>query len=240
MGKFDQVQKAFLKLANPQKAKVLAGFFKTGKGEYGEGDVFLGITVPQVRQLAKQFSKDIDLSVIQKMLHSKYHELRMAGLLMLIDKYKKAGKQEQKIIFGLYLKNTNYINNWDLVDLTAEHIVGAYLEKKPKDILFKLAHSKLLWDRRISILATFRHIKQKQPGLTIQLAKILLRDKHDLIQKAVGWMLREVGKRCSEEILIEFLDANCSQMPRTCLRYAIERLPEKARKEYLAKKLYPA
>lgn len=240
MKKFNQVQKVFLKLANPQKAKVLAGFFKTGKGEYGEGDVFLGITVPQVRQLAKQCSKDIDLSVAKKMLHSKYHELRMASLLILIDKFRKAGKQEQKIIFDLYLKNTNYINNWDLVDLTAEHIVGAYLENKPKDILFKLAHSKLLWDRRISILATFHYIKQKQPDPTIKLAKILLKDKHDLIQKAVGWMLREVGKRYSEEILIKFLDENCPKMPRTCLRYSIERLPRKAKRKYLAVKLDPA
>ena len=225
-------QQQLKKLANPQKAIGVARFFKTGKGEYGEGDIFLGITVPQIRIVAKQ-CKDLSLKEIQKLLQSKIHEERLLALIILVNQFKKADEDKQKQIFDLYLSNTKYINNWDLVDVSAEYIIGGYLINRSKTILKTLAQSKLLWERRIAIMATFQFIKQKQHEHTFIIAKILLKDEHDLIHKAVGWMLREVGKRISESIEETFLQQHHQQMPRTMLRYAIERFKEKKRKKYL-------
>lgn len=225
-------QQQLKKLANPKKAIGVARFFKTGKGEYGEGDMFLGITVPQIRIVAKQ-CKDLSLKEMEKLLQSKIHEERLLALIILVNQFKKADEDKQKQIFDLYLSNTKYINNWDLVDVSAEYIVGGYLIDRSKTILKTLAQSKLLWERRIAIIATFQFIKQKQHEHTFIIAKILLRDDHDLIHKAVGWMLREVGKRISETIEETFLQQHYQQMPRTMLRYAIERFEEKKRKKYL-------
>ncbi|MFH1780931.1 MAG: DNA alkylation repair protein [Candidatus Nealsonbacteria bacterium] len=215
--------------ANPEKAKLLKRFFKTGKGEYGEGDVFLGVTVPESRNIAKKYA-NLKLKDVIKLLCSAIHEERLIALLIMIDKFQ--AEEEQKKIFDLYLKNTKHINNWDLVDLSAHKIVGAHLADKSKSILYKLAQSKNLWERRIAVISTLNFINHNQFSENLKIARILLNDKHDLIHKAVGWMLREVGKRDlkSEE---EFLKEHCQQMPRTMLRYAIERFPEEKRKQYL-------
>ncbi len=225
------IEKALRKLANPQKAKILGRFFKTGKDEYGEGDIFLGITVPQQRQITKQFS-DLTLPEITTLLKSKIHEYRLTALLILVSQFKKADEAEKKQIYDLYLKNTRNINNWDLVDLTAPTIVGKYLINKDQSILYRMAKSNLLWDRRIAVLATFEFIKNNRYSESLRLAKMLIDDKHDLIHKAVGWMLREIGKRDlkTEE---KFLGENYQKMPRTMLRYAIEKFPPEKRKYYL-------
>lgn len=217
--------------ANPEKAKLLQGFFKTGKGEYGEGDIFLGITLPQQRKIAKEFYT-LSLSEIQTLLNSKVHEKRMIALIILMHQYKKEDEKGKKQIFDFYLSNTRNINNWDLVDLSSCKIVGEFLLDKDRKILYKLAKSKDLWERRIAIISTFVFIREKQFSDTIRISEILMKDKHDLIHKAVGWMLREIGKR-DEKVLFNFLDAHCKEMPRTMLRYAIEKLPEKVRKSYL-------
>ena len=218
--------------ASSKKAKILQRFFKTGPGEYSEGDVFLGVVVPEIRKLVKKYS-NLKIKEIIKLLHSKIHEERLTALLLMVNKFQTEENKEK--IYNLYLKNTKYINNWDLVDLSAHKIIGDYLLNKPKLILFKLAKSKSLWDRRISIISTFSFIKNNKFTETLKIAKILLNDKHDLIHKAVGWMLREVGKRDlkTEE---EFLKRYYQKMPRTMLRYAIEKFPEKKRKQYLLKK----
>ncbi|MBW2990249.1 DNA alkylation repair protein [Candidatus Woesearchaeota archaeon] len=228
------VKKALQTLANPNQAKLLQRFFKTGPGEYGEGDVFLGIKVPVQRKVANKF-KDLSLKEVQVLLNSRIHEHRMVALFILIDKYKKADSKVKKQIFDLYLKNTKNINNWDLIDLSAPSIVGNYLLDKKKDILYKLAHSKSLWEKRISILATFEFIANKETKDTLAIAEILLHDKHDLIHKGVGWMLREVGKRVSQAEEEKFLKKHYKVMPRTMLRYAIERFDEKKKKFYMKK-----
>lgn len=233
----DKLRKDVNRLANPQKAKVLQGFFKTGKGEYGEGDVFLGLTVPQSRTIAIKY-KDLAFSNIKILLKSKVHEERLIALLILVYRFNQKDKKddkERKKVFDFYLANTKYINNWDLVDLSADKIVGQYLLDKSKGILFGLARSKNLWERRISIVATYQFIKDGRYQETLTISKMLLNDPHDLIHKAVGWMLREVGKNCSQEILEEFLKKHYKEMPRTMLRYAIERFPEKLRKKYLSR-----
>ncbi len=230
--------KAELKgFASPQKAKILARFFKTGKGEYGEGDIFIGVVVPDIRNISKKYFDLINLNKAKELLHSKIHEERLCALLILIEKFRKGNEKIKERIYKLYLKNTKYINNWDLVDLSAQHIVGEFLHNKSKSVLYKLAKSKKLWERRISILATFNYIYKNQCKETLKIAEILLKDEHDLICKAVGWMLREVGKRCSQEILENFLKKHHRQMPRIMLRYAIERFPEKKRKLYLSGKI---
>lgn len=226
------LQKEILALANPAKAKILMGFFKTGPGEYGEGDKFLGIVVPEQRKLVRKYLH-LSLLDIKKIITSKFHEKRLIALLILVAKFARTSESEQAKIYKFYLGHTKYINNWDLVDLTADRIVGAYLLNKNKLILLKLAKSKDLWERRIAMLSTFHYIKQGQTEWPLKIAKILLNDQHDLIQKAVGWMLREIGKRCDEKILLNFLDTYYKEMPRTCLRYAIERLPEVKRQHYL-------
>lgn len=219
-------------LAEPKRATVLQGFFKTGKGEYAEGDIFIGCTVPNVRKVAIKH-KNLDLASVEKLLRSPIHEERLLSLIILTLQMLHAPEIKKKKIYELYMKNKKYINNWDLVDLSADKIVGAYLDEKPKEILAQLARSTSIWDRRIAILATFHYIKNKKYEQTLKIARILLHDKHDLIQKAVGWMLREVGKRCSEKIEREFLDTYHAIMPRTMLRYAIERFPEHVRHAYL-------
>ena len=230
----DQIVDELKQVALPSKTQQLQRFFKTGKDEYGEGDVFLGIKVPQIRSIVRKYWKETNLKVAEELLHSKYHEMRMCALLILVERYKKIASEREKI-FRIYIASAKYINNWDLVDLTAPQIVGGYLADKPKTILYQFAKSKNLWERRIAILTTFNYIYQGESQETIKIARILLHDPHDLIHKAVGWMLREVGKRVDEKILTNFLDKRYKEMPRTMLRYAIERLPEETRKYYLAK-----
>jgi len=222
---------------NKEKAKLLSGFFKTGKGEYGEGDIFLGIIVPIQRKIAKKY--ELELEEIQELLNSGIHEYRLSALFVLIRKYERAVKnkqeQEMKKIVDFYLKNTKNINNWDLIDLSAPKIVGNYLIDKPRDILYKLAKSKSLWEKRISVLSCFTFIREKDFKDALKISEILLKDKHDLIHKAVGWMLREIGKKNSA-VEEDFLEKNCKNMPRTMLRYAIEKFSESKRKYYLTKK----
>ncbi|MDP2855847.1 MAG: DNA alkylation repair protein [bacterium] len=231
----NQLRKELCAKANPKKAKILQGFFKTGKGEYGEGDVFIGLVVPETRKIAKKY-QTLSLADIKKLLKSKIHEERLLALFILTEQFSKAQEEEKQKIFKFYLSQTKNINNWDLVDLSADKIVGAHLKEKNKNILYQLAKSKNIWERRIAILATFYFIKQGQFKETLKIAEILLSDQQDLIQKAAGWMLREVGKCCGEKIEEEFLKKHCRKMPRTMLRYAIERFPENKRKKYLQAK----
>ncbi len=220
------------KIASKEKRVILQRFFKTGVGQYGEGDLFLGVTVPQQRALAKEFIQ-LPLNEVEKMLASKYHEVRLTGLLILVLKYQKAElEKEKKAIFDFYIKHLLAVNNWDLVDVTTPNIVGDYLFKKPKNILYKLAKSKNLWQRRVSMLASFAFIKNHDFVDALKLAKIHLKDGHDLMHKAVGWMLREIGKR-NVNVLRKFLDDNISNLARTTLRYAIEHFSEQERKKYL-------
>src|SRR3989339_1198379 len=230
------IQKELKKYSSSKKVEILQRFFKTNTGEYGEGDKFIGIVVPDIRKVVKQ-NTALSLNEIVILLHSPVHEERLCALLILVTQYKVGDIKKKKQIFQVYLKNTKYINNWDLVDLTAPNIVGAYLRDKPKDILSKLAKSKNLWQKRIAILATFDDIYHKKSEETLKIAKILLHDKHDLIHKAVGWMLREVRKRVDEKVLLKFLDEHYKTMPRTMLRYAIERLSEPKRLAYLRGKI---
>lgn len=226
-----QVKKALKKLADPKQASLLQRFFKTGKGEYGEGDVFLGIKVPKQRGLVKK-CKELPLVEVLHLLKSKIHEHRLVALLILVEQFKKADEKEQKKIFDLYVKNTKHINNWDLVDLSAPNIVGAFLLDKPRTILNQLVASKILWERRIAVLSTFAFIKNNEFADSLKIAEVLINDEHDLIHKAVGWMLREVGKRdqTKEE---QFLKKHAKNMPRTMLRYAIEKFSQTKRKYYL-------
>ena len=227
-----EIRKELRNLANPEKAKILMGFFKTGKGQYGEGDKFLGITVPQTRLVAKKHAQ-LPLAEVLQLLQSAFHEERLAALLILVLQYQQGDEKQKKKIFDAYLKNTQWINNWDLVDLTADRIVGAHLADKPKDLLFKLAKSKMLWERRIAMLATFHEIKNGRSETALAIAEKLLLDREDLMHKAVGWMLREVGKRCSQQVEEKFLQKYVKLMPRTTLRYAIERFEEGKRLRYL-------
>ena len=219
-------------LADPDRAKHLQRFFKTGKGEYAEGDKMLGISVPAQRILAKKY-RDLSLEEITDLLQSQWHEERLTALLILVYQFKKGNEQNKKDIFDLYLRNTNHINNWDLVDSSSEFIAGPYLENKDKDLLVQLAHSPVLWERRIAMMATFCYIKKGNPEWALKIAEILIEDPHDLVQKAVGWMLREVGKRCSLEVEKAFLEKHYRKMPRTMLRYAIERFEESERLKWL-------
>ena len=221
-------------LRDPEKARILSGFFKTGPGEYGEGDRFLGIAVPDVRRIVRSH-RHTSLKEALGLLHSEYHEERLAALLLMVDRYQRGGTAEKTEIFDLYLGNTACINSWDLVDLTAHHIVGERLFNKKSSLLKKLAQSESLWERRIAILATFYFIRQGESRETLKIAGLLLHDSHDLIHKAVGWMLREVGKRCSIEEECVFLDKYASMMPRTMLRYAIERFPGNLKSRYMKK-----
>ena len=228
---YTDVQDALRDIADPEIAEHSQRFFKTGKGEYGEGDKFLGIRVPKVRRIAKQF-KQLSLVETEKLLHSDYHEERLCALIILVNKMKKAEEQERRKIYELYLDNTRYINNWDLVDTSAEHIVGSWLDDRDRSILSKLAKSNDLWERRIAVMSTFHFIKNGDFEDTLAIAELLLSDDHDLIHKAVGWMLREIGNR-DQETEEKFLAKHIQTMPRTMLRYAIEKFPEDRRQYYL-------
>ena len=222
-------------LANPSRAFGLQKFFQTAKGQYGEGDVFLGLTVPEVRKVAAKY-KNLSFQEIEKLTSSKFHEFRLCGLVILTLQYKSAKEpSEQQRIFDFYMKQAKagYVNNWDLVDVTAP-IIGAYLvgQKDPYPFLEKLARSKSLWERRLAIIFTFAFIRAGELDPTIEISQRLLKDEHDLIHKAVGWMLREVGKQ-DGQLLRTFLTANASQMPRTMLRYSIEKFSESERRKWL-------
>jgi 3-methyladenine DNA glycosylase AlkD len=218
-------------LGSPEDAAFLARFFKTGPGQYGEGDVFIGVRVPVIRKVAKEF-KGLPLMEVERLLHSSIHEERLAALVILVMQAAKADAKTRKAIYDLYLANTEFINNWDLVDLSAPQIVGACLADKSRKPLYRLARSSWLWDRRISILATFHFIRLGDVVDTLKIAEMLLGDREDLMHKAVGWMLREVGKR-DVAALEQFLGRHCRAMPRTMLRYAIERFPERKRRAYM-------
>ncbi|MFZ2390390.1 MAG: DNA alkylation repair protein [Minisyncoccales bacterium] len=229
----DKIIKELKSKKNLVDAGILSWFFKTGKGQYGEGDVFWGIRVPVIREIVKKF-KEASLEDIQELLDSKVHEHRLTGLLILVEKYKQ--EENKKEIYNFYLKNTKNINNWDLVDLTAPNIIGNFLleNKKERKILYSLVKSKNLWERRISILSTFTLLRNKEYEDVLKISEILLNDKHDLIHKAVGWMLRELGKR-DKAIEIEFLEKYCKVMPRTMLRYSLEKFEAKEKEKYMKK-----
>lgn len=231
MSDLEKIKKELKKSSNPKQAKNLQKFFKTGKGEYGENDIFLGIKVPTQRQIAKKY-KNFSLDNIRALLDSKIHAYRFTALLLLIDKYEKADKRKKKKIFDFYLNNTKNINNWDLVDISAPKIVGKFLLDKNKNILYKLAKSENLWEKRIAIIATFTFIRNNDFKDCLKISRILLNDEHDLIHKAVGWMLREVGKQ-NQKVEEEFLNKYYKKMPRVMLRYSIEKFNEKKRKKYL-------
>jgi len=229
------IQSDFKKLADPVRAQHSQRFFKTGKGEYGEGDIFLGIKVPEVRNLVRKH-KGVSLDIILHFLKSKFHEERLFAILSMVLCFEKGDAEKRRQLYDLYLKNTRFINNWDLVDLSSSQIVGAYLEKKERKVLYKLAESGDLWKRRIAIIATFRFIRRLDFEDTLKLATLLRNDQEDLIHKAVGWMLREVGNRDmkTEE---DFLKKYYRELPRTMLRYAIEKFPEDKRQAYLKGKI---
>ena len=220
-------------LASPTKAIALSRFFKTGKGEYGEGDRFLGITVLEQRQLAQKFIS-LSFDEIEQLLQTDIHEYRLTALLILTYQYPKADVFKREAIFNFYLKHTKWINNWDLVDVTCRQILGVHLLNQDRNILYELARSQNLWEQRIAIVSTLEFIKHQQFADTLEIAIILLNHSHDLIHKAVGWMLREVGKQ-DRQILVSFLDIYYQQMPRTMLRYAIEHFDGLNRKAYLSK-----
>jgi len=224
------------KLANPTKAKNHYRFFKTGKGEYGEGDKFYGLTVPEQRTLSKKY-KNLSLEELQKLINSPWHEHRSLALMILTLQYPKADENGKKLICDFYLENAKRINNWDLVDISAPKIPGDYLFDKDKSILYKFAKSNNLWEKRISIMSTFGFLRRGKYEDTLAIAEILLHDKHDLIHKAVGWMLREIGKR-DQAIEEKFLIKYYKIMPRTMLRYAIEKFEEKKRRWYLESSRY--
>jgi len=226
----NDLSKILRELGDPGYAKYSHRFFKTGEGEYGERDQFLGIRVPVLRQYANKFS-DLSLIEIHKLLKSIYHEERLCALFLLVKKFEKS-KHEKSVVYRLYLDNTKYINSWDLVDCSAYKIVGPYLEDKNKSPLYKLARSKDLWERRIAIISTLHFIKNMHFDDTLEISKKLLNDKEDLIHKAVGWMLREVGKH-DPKVERAFLLNSYKKMPRMMLRYAIEKFPELERKKYL-------
>jgi 3-methyladenine DNA glycosylase AlkD len=234
LGALEELRKDLRAVSDPKKARVLQRFFKTGKEEYGEGDVFLGVMVPESRMVARKYA-DLALHDIKEMLHSKIHEERLIALLILVRGYKC--DPERTALF--YLDNISQVNNWDLVDLTAPSILGAYLESRDRSVLYRMARSANLWERRIAIIATLRFIRVGDFGDTLKIAELLLGDRHDLMHKAVGWMLREVGKRdvAAEEV---FLRTHCNRMPRTMLRYAIERFPPEKRRAYMGGNAPPA
>jgi len=217
--------------ADPERAEVLQRFFKTGPGQYGEGDQFLGLRVPQLRRIARA-NRTMERRSLLELLRSPWHEERLLALLILMEQYRRASEEECEAIYRLYLSNTGHINSWDLVDTSAEHIIGAHLDISQVGVLERLARSDSVWERRIAIMATFNWIKRGVYEPTLHLAQLLLHDRHDLIHKAVGWMLREVGKRDrrSEE---EFLRKHYGAMPRVMLRYALEHFPEAQRQAYL-------
>lgn len=217
--------------AEPSLAKELTRFFKCGPGEYGEGDVFHGVTVPNTRRVAREF-KDLPLGEVEKLIRSRFHEERLLGLLILVGQFKRADGAGRTTRFEIYLAHVTWINGWDLVDVSAEHVVGGHLADKDRHLLDELAGSEHLWSRRIAIMATFHFIRRGEYEDTLRVARRLLKDPHDLIHKATGWMLREVGNR-DREVEEGFLRVHYRGMPRTMLRYAIEAFPEPLRQAYL-------
>lgn len=230
-----QIFDAMTSRSDDEKKVVLPRFFKTGKGQYGEGDKFIGVTVPNIRVVAKEF-KDVDFEVIRELMKSPWHEMRMCALLILVNNSKKNVSKET---FDFYLMQTKYINNWDLVDLSAPQIVGKYLLNKERDVLYRLAESELLWDNRIAIVSTLAFIRNNDLEDTYNLSIKMMWHKHDLMHKAIGWMLREAGKRDPERLYF-FIKEWKSQMPRTMLRYAIEKFDVEIRKELMSKPLHTA
>ena len=228
-----QVKAELERLSDPEHATKLQRFFKTGKGEYGEGDIFIGVRVPDQRRTAKKY-RNISLNDILELLRSEIHEHRLTALFILTEQFNKGDEEARHQIVDLYLDNTAYVNNWDLVDSSAHKILGAWLVDKPRAVLYDLARSESLWERRISIISTFAFIHRGDFRDAIALAGALVDDGHDLIHKASGWVLREVGKK-DQSVLVEFLLEHYQTMPRTMLRYAIERLPEERRRFYMRK-----
>lgn len=220
-------------LGDPVSAEFSKRYFKTGKGQYGEGDRFRGLNAAQMRQVARECAA-MPLGETLRLLKSLFHEDRLVALLFMGRAYSRGDELTQQRIVDAYLTNTRYINNWDLVDVSAPHILGAHLEHRSRAVLTRLARSTSLWERRIAIIATQHFIRRGESHDTIRLAKLLLNDDHDLIHKAVGWMLREVGARCSRDTLREFLDAHAAVMPRTMLRYSLEHFAPDERAKYLA------
>jgi len=233
--RLNELRKKIKLHVSPEVAKTMKWFFKTGEGEYGQGDIFAGLKVPTQRTLAREF-KDLPLTDLNILLNSPIHEERLISLFILVNKYEKGDDQEREIIFSFYLKNRSGINNWDLVDLSAPKIIGKHLLQNDRSLLFKFAVSKNLWERRIAVLSTYEFIRNNDFETMLKIAEMLLDDNHDLIHKAVGWMLREIGKRDlrREE---NFLKQHYRKIPRTMLRYAIEKFPESKRKKYLQGKI---
>ena len=219
-------------VADPQRARLNLRFFKTGPGDYGEGDRFMGLTLPQIREIARE-ARALPLAGVDRLLHSPWHEVRLLAAIVLAMQYAKADEPGRTAIYRLYLSRTAYLNNWDLVDVTAPSIVGVHLLKRSRAVLTRLARSKSVWERRIAMVSTSAFIRRGEFDDTLRLATQLLPDRHDLIHKVVGWMLREVGKR-DEAALCAFLDRHAATMPRTALRYAIERLGQTQRRYYMA------
>lgn len=234
MNFMNQIMQDLDEKSDQEKIRIFQRFFKTGKGEYGEGDQFIGISVPQNRKVAKKHSK-ATLDQIKELLNSPIHEHRLCALLILVDQYNRAEQGQKNEIFQFYLANLERVNNWDLVDSSADKIIGAHIFQKDKKLLYQLVNSENIWKRRISIISTFYFIKKGKFEDTIKIAEILLKDKEDLIHKAVGWMLREMGKRKGEEKLMQFLNKHSKKMPRTMLRYAIEKLDENQKREFMKK-----
>ena len=235
MDALKDVEKELFSFADKEKVAVFKRFFKTGKGQYGENDEFIGVNLPAQRKVARKFYDKLSFTEFEKLLRSPIHEHRHTALIMLTIKYKKSDDADRKKIVSFYLKNRKYINNWDLVDSSAPYILGKHLLNEPKDILTKLAKSKNLWDKRIAIVATWWFIRENKYDDALKLIKIVLNDKHDLIHKASGWMLREIGDR-DINILENFLEKYADVMPRTMLRYAIEKLAPAKRKYYMLMK----
>ncbi len=233
MSLHEQVKTELEKLSDPEYAVRLQGFFKTGEGEYGEGDVFLGLRVPETRRVARKYRK-IPLTDVLELLRSGFHEHRLIALFILTEQFNRGDEKARRQIVELYLTNTAYVNNWDLVDSSAHKILGAWLVDRPKDVIYELAGSESLWERRISIISTFAFIDKGDLADALALATILVDDGHDLIHNATGWVLREIGKK-DQSVLEEFLSGHYKTMPRTMLRYAIEKLPEDRRRFFMGK-----
>lgn len=231
MQRAEEIQRELEQYIDSVKREYLPRFFKTGKGQYGEGDKFLGVVVPNTRIVAKRH-KDAPFEVMAALLQSEWHECRLCALLMLVERFKKSDEKGKKAIYDFYLTQTARINNWDLVDLSAPGIVGEYLKDKPRQDLYRLADSPLLWDQRIAVASTYTLIRNHDFIDILSLSERLLHHKHDLMHKAVGWMLREMGKR-DKDLLVQFLEKYCTVMPRTMLRYAIEKFPEEERREFM-------
>ncbi len=227
----NDLRKDLRKYGNKKRGELLKNFFKTGPGEYGEGDVFMGVRVPSARRVAKRY-RDLPITEIGRLLRSSLHEERLVALLILIHRFSKGTPLEKEEIYNLYLSSTRHINNWDLVDISAPNIIGAFLWGKDSKVLYRLSGSVDLWERRISLLSTLYFIKRGDFSDTLKIAARLLRDNEDLIHKASGWMLREIGKR-DMSLTEEFLREHYDEVPRTMLRYAIERFPENKRKDIL-------